>query len=139
MSWDSYIDNCIAQSKTTDGTAHIDKVIILGMQDGASWTTAGHANAFRLQPDECQNISKACRSKDYSNFMSGGIFCEGNKYQFLRTEESTVLGKKKGIGAITISPSKTAVVVVHVPEGGQHGNANKAAAVISDYLSSMNM
>ena len=43
MSWDSYIDNLIAQSKDTNGTAHLDKACIIGLDGGASWTTAGHA------------------------------------------------------------------------------------------------
>ena len=47
MSWDSYIDNLIAQTKDPSGNAHCDKACIIGM-DGSQWTTAGHANALKV-------------------------------------------------------------------------------------------
>lgn len=47
MSWDSYIDNLIAQSKGAGGATHVDKACIIGI-DGAPWTTAGHANALTV-------------------------------------------------------------------------------------------
>ena len=72
--------------------------------------------------------------------MSGGIHAEGQKYQFLRVEDDkVVLGKKKGLGAITLQASKTAIVIAHTPEGSQQGNCNKGVGVIADYLESMNM
>ena len=46
MSWDSYIDNLIAQSKDSSGTAHCDKACIIGVEGGGPWTSAGHANAL---------------------------------------------------------------------------------------------
>ena len=39
MSWDSYIDNLIAQTKDAAGAPHADRVAILGLDGGASWTT----------------------------------------------------------------------------------------------------
>lgn len=48
MSWDSYIDNLIAQTKDASGTAHADKACIIGLDGGAKWTTDGHANAYRV-------------------------------------------------------------------------------------------
>ena len=72
--------------------------------------------------------------------MSGGIHAESTKYQFLREEDKkTVYGKKKGFGAITLQASKTAIVIAHMPEGGQQGNTNKGVAVIAEYLESMSM
>ena len=72
--------------------------------------------------------------------MSGGIHAESTKYQFLREEDGKlVLGKKKGVGAITLQASKTAIVIAHTPEGCQQGNANKGVGVIADYLESMSM
>jgi len=47
MSWDSYIDNLIAQTKDAKGSAHCDKACIIGI-DGSMWTTAAHANAFKV-------------------------------------------------------------------------------------------
>ena len=72
--------------------------------------------------------------------MSGGIWAEGQKYQFLREEDGKVVyGKKKGVGAITLQASKTAIVIAHTPEGCQQGNCNKGVGVIADYLEGMNM
>ena len=48
MSWDSYIDNLIAQTKDSNGTAHADKACIIGIDGGAKWTTDGHACAFKV-------------------------------------------------------------------------------------------
>jgi hypothetical protein len=48
MSWDSYIDNLVAQTKDASGTAHVDKACIIGLDGGAAWTTAGHACALKV-------------------------------------------------------------------------------------------
>ena len=72
--------------------------------------------------------------------MSGGIYAEGMKYQFLRVEDDKVMfGKKKEHGAITIQASKTAIVIAHTIEGSQQGNTNKGVAVIAEYLESLGM
>lgn len=48
MSWDSYIDNVIAQSKDAGGSAHVDRACIIGIDGGAPWTSAGHASALKV-------------------------------------------------------------------------------------------
>jgi len=48
MSWDSYIDNLIAQTKDASGETHCDRACIIGLDGGAAWTTAGHANALKV-------------------------------------------------------------------------------------------
>lgn len=140
MSWDSYIDNLIGQTKDASGNAHADKACIIGIDGGAPWTTSGHANALKLQGSEGASIAKCFKSKDFSQFMASGIVAEGVKYQFLREEDGkVVLGKKKDEGAITLQASKTAIVIAHCPEGGQQGNTNKGVAVIAEYLEGMGM
>lgn len=140
MSWDGYIDNLVAQTKDASGTAHADKACIIGLDGGAPWTTAGHASALVLQGTEGTTIAGAFKSKDFTIFMSSGIRCAGQKYQFLREEEGkVVLGKAKGFGAITLQASKTAIVIGHTVEGCQQGNTNKGVAVIADYLESLGM
>eukprot|EP00005_Dracoamoeba_jomungandri_P000873 CAMPEP_0174252972 /NCGR_PEP_ID=MMETSP0439-20130205/2343_1 /TAXON_ID=0 /ORGANISM="Stereomyxa ramosa, Strain Chinc5" /LENGTH=140 /DNA_ID=CAMNT_0015333737 /DNA_START=111 /DNA_END=533 /DNA_ORIENTATION=+ len=140
MSWDSYIDNIIAQSKDASGTAHIDKACIIGIEGGAGWTTQGHASAYKLSGTETGAIAKCFKGRDFNAFMSGGILCEGVKYTFLREiDGKVVMGRKAGSGAVTLQASKTAIIIAHTPEGGQQGNANKAVGVIADYLESMNM
>lgn len=141
MSWDSYIDNCIAQSKDQNGSAHCDKAAIIGLATGASWTTAGHGHAIKPKEGEGETIAKCFKSKDFNPLMTGGIYLEGIKYQFLRVEEQgkLVLGKKKDYGAVTFQASKTAIVIGHTAEGGQQGCVNKGVAVIAEYLESLNM
>lgn len=48
MSWDSYIDNLVAQTKDASGTAHADKACIIGIDGGAPWTSSGHASALQV-------------------------------------------------------------------------------------------
>lgn len=139
MSWDSYIDNLISQTKDSAGIAHCDKACIIGM-DGSSWTTASHANALKLQPAEAAAIGKCFKAKDFTSFMASGVYAEGEKYQFLREEDGKmVYAKKKEIGALSIGSSKTAIVVGHTPEGSQQGNTNKGVTVIAEYLESLGM
>lgn len=140
MSWDSYIDNLIGNSKDASGSAHIDKACIIGLDGGAKWTTDAHPNALKLNPTESANIAKCFKSKDFSQLQSGGIHAEEIKYQFLREQDGKfAAGKKKDVGALSIQASKTAIVVAHCPEGGQQGTANKAVGIIADYLEGMNM
>lgn len=48
MSWDSYIDNLVAQTKDSSGTPHCDRACIIGLDGGAPWTTTAHANAIQV-------------------------------------------------------------------------------------------
>lgn len=48
MSWDSYIDNLIAQSKDASGGAHVDRACIIGLDGGGPWTTASHPSALKV-------------------------------------------------------------------------------------------
>jgi len=138
MSWDSYIDNLVAQTSVS-GTAHADRACIIGL-DGAPWTTAGHAMALKLQGREGFNIATCFKNKDFSSMESAGVFAEGVKYQFLREEDKKmVFAKRKDHGALTMQASKTAVVIGHTAEGCQQGNTNKGVALIAEYLESMNM
>jgi len=139
MSWDSYIDNLIAQTKDASGAAHCDKACIIG-KDGSRWTTSGHQNHFNITDEEAKTIGQAMSSKLFTGIQAGGIHAEGLKYQFLRDEDGKiVLGKKKDNGAVTIQSSKTAVVIGHTIEGSQQGMTNKGVAVIAEYLESLGM
>lgn len=132
MSWDSYIDNLIGH---TAGSC--DKVCIIGL-DGSPWTTSGHANSIKLSAEECTNIAKCFKSKDFSSLQASGVRAEGVKYQFLRSEDDKlVMAKKKDEGALTIQSSKTAIVLAHTKEGSQQGNTNKGVGIIAEYLESL--
>jgi profilin len=140
MSWDSYIDNLLAQSKDSSGIQHADKACIIGLDGGAAWTTNDHCAALKMTATESAAVAKCFKNKDFSPFMASGLYIEGLKYQFLREEDNKlVLAKKKGSGSLTLQCSKTAIVIAHCPEGNQQGNINKGVAVIAEYLESMNM
>ena len=48
MSWDSYLNNLVAQSKDSSGTAHVDRCCIIGLDGGAPWTTNKHECALKV-------------------------------------------------------------------------------------------
>ncbi|XP_063710708.1 profilin-like [Symsagittifera roscoffensis] len=139
MSWDSYIDNLIGQSADANGEHHADKACIIGI-DGSMWTSDGHPHSLKLSAEEAAAIGACFSSKNFTSFMSSGVFLEGIKYQFLREEDGKcVFAKKKEHGALTMQASKTAITIAHTGEGKQQGNSNKAVSVIAEYLESMNM
>ena len=72
--------------------------------------------------------------------MTTGVYIEGNYHIFLREDDGkTVMARKGGDGGVTLQSSKTAIVIAHCPQGGQHGNTNKGVAVIAEYLESLGM
>ena len=133
MSWDSYIDNLIGH-----GAGHCDKACIIGL-DGAKLTSDAHASAIKISAGEAAIIGRALNSGDFTPLQASGIVIEGLKYQFLRGDESLILGKKKDHGAVTCQKSKTAVVIGHTKEGSSQGNVNKAVGTIAEYLESLGM
>ena len=140
MSWDSYIDNLIEQTKDANGIAHCDKACIIGLNDGAYWTSTNHPNAVKLQGREAQNIARCFKTKDFTSFMINQVRVEGLGYTFLRElDGNTVYAKYKGQGGYTLQASNTAVVIAHCPEGHQQGNTNKGVTIIAEYLESVGM
>lgn len=140
MSWDSYIDNLVAQSVDGSGKHNVDKACIIGIDGGAKWTTDAHANGLKLTTQEAAAIASCFKSKNFTGFQASGIHAETIKYQFLRVEDDKIIqAKKKDCGSLTMQASKTAIVIAHCPEGGQAGNCTKAVGIIAEYLESMNM
>jgi len=133
MSWDGYLDNLAGHCNNS-----LDNAAIIGF-DGSKWTTDGNARSLKITPAEAKTIGTAMQNQDFSSFQSSGIHIAGVKYQFLRGEETLVLGKKKDHGAITIQASKSAVVIGHMIEGKSQGDVNKGVAVIAEYLESLGM
>lgn len=136
MSWDSYVDNLVAQSRDSYGNVHADRACIIGL-DGSKWTTDDQPNAIKLSPGEAQRISKAFKEEDFSEFMANMLQAEGHSYTFLREmDKKIVLAKLKGYGALTLQRSKKAVIIGHTAEGLQQGKVNVAVGCIADYLES---
>lgn len=131
-SWDSYINNLIAHS----GGA-CDKVAIIGLLDGSSWTTRGAPNAMSVVGDEGRTLANAFKDQLVGSLEAKGILIEGTKYQFIQAADNVMLGKKKGAGSVTLQKSKKAIVIGHTPEGQQQGNTNIAVSKIAEYLESL--
>ena len=100
------------------------------------WTTNSHAANFNLSLAECSIIARNVKAGELGHNFYNGIFLSGEKYQYLRfdAETKTVLGKKIGHGAVTIQPSKSAIVIAHCPEGRQHGQCNNGVSKIVEHL-----
>ena len=138
MSWDSYIDNLIAQTKDANGVAHCDKACIIGM-DGSNWTTHNHPNAVKLHGNESRTIAKCFKTKDFRYFMTEMVQVEGRSHTFIKEEDGKIVYARWSKSGYTLQASKTAIVIGHCPEGSQHGNLNKGVAVIAEYLESVGM
>ena len=140
FSWDSFLDNLVAQSKSTDGSINTDKGCIFGLDGGQTWTTTIHQYAFAMSDEERADIARLFKAKDFTPFMMSGVVAAGVNYQFIQGEnDKLVHAKKNGEGAITIEASKTAIVIGHCPEGRDHGNNNKAVGMIAGYLELLGM
>ena len=60
MSWDSYVENRFAQTRDPLAVTHCDGACIIGLNDGAPWTTAGR--------QEKDNIAGCFKAKYFSAF-----------------------------------------------------------------------
>ena len=138
MSWDGYIDSVI-----TSSNGACDKVCLIGLNGGGTWTTCAHEKHINIQHEESVAIADAMKKDplDDLSFQTKGIIIDGTKYQFIRSdkEDGYVLGKKKDIGAITIHKTNTGIIVAHTAEGKNQGSTNKGVKEIADYLKSINM
>ena len=140
MSWDSYIDNLIAQSKDASGNAHADRACIIGLDGGAKWTSDQHPCALKLTQNEANIIVKCFKEKDFTTFMVDQLYTEEHPYTFLREIDSKIVfGKTKCYGAVTLEASRKAVVIAHTANGMQQGNTNKAVGVIVKHLESLDL
>ena len=139
MSWDSYIENLIAQSTDSYGNVHADRACIIGL-DGSKWTTDDHPNAIKLSPGETCVIGRVFKEEDFTAFMVSLVQAEGVSYTFLREmDKKVVFAKCKGRGSLTFQRSKTAVIIGHTAEGSQQGTVNVAVGRIADYLESLGL
>lgn len=139
MSWDSYIENLIAQSTDSYGNVHADIACIIGL-DGSKWTTDDHPNAIKLSPGETYVIGRVFKEEDFTAFMVSLVQAEGVSYTFLREmDKKVVFAKCKGRGSLTFQRSKTAVIIGHTAEGSQQGTVNVAVGRIADYLESLGL
>ena len=70
---------------------------------------------MKMNDGEAATIADAFKSKNFTPFMTGGVYLCGIKYQFLRTEDDKlVLAKKKDCGAVTLQASKTGEFYFHL-------------------------
>ena len=110
MSWDGYIDSVIGHSNGS-----CDKVAIIGLANGAFWTSSNHANSFDISADERRTIAAAMLCEDVSGFQMNGITIGGLKYQFLKVdfEQGLVLANRKEHGHVTIRKANTVIIIAY--------------------------
>lgn len=101
MSWDSYIENLVAQTKDASGTAHCDRACIIGLDGGAAWTSAGHANALKVTACACIAISSSISSKK---------ICQAEKTSCLRAEHCCKT--HRDLGKASAYPETTLALMV---------------------------
>merc|ERR1712168_1676238 len=118
--WNTYIDTVIAHSKDPQGALHIDQVTIFSLDGGQLWTDHTHPNHFNIKPEESKILAKCMLSKNCEELHINGLHLNGVRYRFVKHED------------------KTAILGSHCPQGSQQGYANKACAVIAEYLESVN-
>lgn len=126
MSWNEYVKNLQSRSKFAD------KGCIIGL-DGSIWTTP-EENVIDITSAEAASIAHTMNSQDYIVFQNNGITIGNVKYQFLRSVEKAVYGKKHGAGGISLQSTNKAVVISHCVEGGQQGKVNDAVFKVAEYL-----
>ena len=134
VSWDSYIENLIAQSRDTSGNPHVDKVCIIGLDTGAKWTTDSHARAFKIHPREAQTIASVFMKKDFSPFIDIGVSLDETNYKFIKEEDQRIVYARYDRSGVTMQCTKTAVVIAHTPEGCQQGCTNIAVNRVASWL-----
>jgi len=141
MSWDSYIDNILARSKSADGTDNADQAGIFSLDGGSPWTTAHGALGVVLSTAEGASISKCMKSKDFTDMTTNGVYINGKKYRFLRKDDDgkLVLAKLKDCGSYTIQSTKTAIIIAHTKEGCQQGKVNDGVSHVCEYLEGQGM
>jgi len=134
MSWDSYIDNIIAGAG-----GNCDQACIISLDGGGLWTTAHGGKGISVSASEGATIAGCMKSGNFDVFNASGVHLSGIKYMFLRSQDKTVMAKKKEKGAITIQKTATAIIIAHCIEGGTHGLVNGAVSRIAEYLEQQNM
>ena len=117
MSWNDYITNLCA-------TGHVDKAAIVG-PNGSVWAASA---GLKIDAKEIAAIASG-----WPNFSASGVKILGEKYMFLRGDDSCVLIKKGATGA-AIGKTKSAFVVGFHNDKQQIGNCNKEVMKIVDYL-----
>ncbi|KAJ8030924.1 Profilin-1A [Holothuria leucospilota] len=121
MSWQGYIDNNLV------GSGFVKQAAILGL-DGSQWATS---SGFAVSAAEAKAM--VAGFTDPSNLRASGIRASGEKYMCLRTDDSSLYGKK-GSGGICVVKTIQAVLVGTYDESIQPGQCNSVVEKLGDYL-----
>ncbi|XP_071798178.1 uncharacterized protein [Asterias amurensis] len=144
MAWDAYKDSLDGyyvaeiQKRGEKGPSQLTKVGIFGLSDGNPWMSTNKPWSLQAAPGEITAIASSY-TQNPSPLGGTGIKLGSLKFMYLRNDETTIFGKKKGVGALCIYKSKTALLVVIAGEAAQAGDLNSATIKLGDYLSSTGM
>ncbi|XP_022088097.1 profilin-1A-like [Acanthaster planci] len=144
MSWDAYKDSldgyyCAEiQRRGEKGSSQLTHVGIFGLADGNPWMSTNKPWSITASAGDIKNIVSSF-TQAQNPLGATGIKLGSMKFMYLRSDDTTVFGKKKGIGSICIYKSKTALLIVIASESAQAGDLNNATIKLGDYLTGNGM
>ncbi|KAI0218681.1 Profilin [Lamellibrachia satsuma] len=124
MSWDPFRDNLVA-------SGHVTKAALCGL-DGSVWT---QTPGMDLKQPEVVTLVNGL--SDSSVLTANGIHLGGQKYIYLRSDDTQIQGRK-GDGGCSIAKANTCLVIAIYGEGVHPGNCRSAVEKMRDYLMGQN-
>ncbi|KAF2712387.1 Profilin/allergen [Pleomassaria siparia CBS 279.74] len=129
MSWQAYVDQSLV------GTGNIDKAIICGATDKATWAASP---GFSLPAEEIQIIvdSFTDTSSDpnyVKKVIREGVKVNGEKYMTIESTDEALKAKKGKEGLIVIK-TKQALLIAHHPADIQTPPAFSSVSELANYL-----
>ncbi|XP_038051036.1 profilin-1A-like [Patiria miniata] len=144
MSWDAYKDSLDSyyvaeiQKRGEKGPSQLTHAGIFGLADGNPWMSTNKKWSIAASAGEIKTIVSAF-TQAQNPLGATGIKLGPMKFMYLRNDDTTVYGKKKGIGSLCIYKSKTALLIVIASEAAQAGDVNSATMKLGEYLTKSGM
>ncbi|KAF9089649.1 profilin, required for normal timing of actin polymerization in response to thermal stress [Mortierella sp. GBA35] len=121
MSWQAYVDTNLV------GTGKVAKAAIFGL-DGSLWATSSD---FAISGAEAKKLVGAFT--DPSDIAANGLFLEGTKFVYLRTQGDSIYARNGATG-ITATKTGQCVLVGYYNENQQGGDCNTTVEGLATYL-----
>ncbi|KAI5287069.1 profilin, required for normal timing of actin polymerization in response to thermal stress [Ascosphaera aggregata] len=131
MSWQAYVDSSLV------GSGNIDKAAIFDNQGASTWAASP---GFTVSPSELKTIVESFNpvaEGQLKEVQTHGFHISGEKYFALRSDESSLYGKK-GKEGVVIAKTKQALLIAHYPETVQPGPATNTVETLAQYLRELN-
>ncbi|KAI1298624.1 profilin, required for normal timing of actin polymerization in response to thermal stress [Mortierella claussenii] len=123
MTWQAYVDDNLV------GTGKVSKAAIFGV-DGNLWASSTH---FMASEAEIHKLIAAF--DDASDVQANGLYLEGRKYVYLRSDSERIYARLGALG-VTCIKTNQAVLVALYNESMQAGESTVVVEALGDYLRS---